>query len=110
MVDFRLIDISAMREKEQRLSRMLQAVADPSRRRILQALKERGGCSLDKDIGLCASDVERRLQLSQPTISHHMSILTKAGLVEAQKIGQWRWYRRNEGALREFAGMLKESL
>ena len=34
---------------------------------------------------LCAGDIEERVQLSQPTISHHMAILTKAGLVEATK-------------------------
>jgi DNA-binding transcriptional ArsR family regulator len=39
-----------------------------------------------------------------------MSILKKAGLVEARKLGQWMWYRRNESALREFARTLKESL
>jgi DNA-binding transcriptional ArsR family regulator len=89
---------------------MLQAIADPTRRRILQALKERGGCSIGKDVGLCASDIEMRVHLSQPTISHHMSILKKAGLVEAKKLGLWMWYRRNEGALREFARALKENL
>jgi DNA-binding transcriptional ArsR family regulator len=99
-----------MKNPEPELNRMLHAVADPTRRRILAALKERGGCSLDKDIGLCASDIEQRIRLSQPTISHHMSILKKAGLVEARKLGQWMWYRRNESALREFARTLKESL
>lgn len=89
---------------------MLDAIADPARRQILQALKERGGCSLGKEEGLCASDIEVRVHLSQPTISHHMRILTKAGLVEATKVGQWMWYRRNEKALREFARKLRESL
>jgi len=92
------------------MNRILDAIADPTRRRILQALKERGGCSIGKDVGLCASDVEQRIHLSQPTISHHMAILTKAGLVEAKKIGLWRWYRRNETGLREFARALKKSL
>lgn len=99
-----------MNNPEQALNRMLQAIADPTRRRILQALKERGGCSIGKDVGLCASDIELRIHLSQPTISHHMSILKKAGLVEAKKLGQWRWYRRNEAALREFSRALRESL
>jgi hypothetical protein len=31
-------------------------------------------------------------------------------LVEAKKLGQWRWYRRNEPALRDFARALRESL
>ena len=95
---------------ENTLNRVLHAVADPTRRLILQALKERGGCSLDKEVGLCASDIEARFRLTQPTISHHMAVLTKAGLVEAVKIGQWRWYRRNETALRSFTRKLKKSL
>ena len=99
-----------MNNPEQALNAMLQAVVDPTRRRILQALKERGGCSIGKDVGLCASDIEQRIHLSQPTISHHMSILKKAGLVEAKKLGQWMWYRRNESALHEFARVLRESL
>jgi DNA-binding transcriptional ArsR family regulator len=95
---------------EHDLTRILSAVADPTRRRILQALKERGGCSIDKEEGLCASDIEQRIHLSQPTISHHMAILAKAGLVEAKKIGLWRWYRRNEITLRQFARSLKKNL
>jgi len=89
---------------------MLHAIADPMRRRILKALKERGGCSLGKDIGLCASDVEARVQLSQSTVSHHMAILTKAGLVNATKLGLWMWYRRDETAIRELARALRERL
>jgi ArsR family transcriptional regulator len=99
-----------MGNPEPGLDRMLHAIADPTRRRILQVLKERGGCSIGKDVGLCASDIEMRVHLSQPTISHHMSILKKAGLVEAKKLGLWMWYRRNEGALREFTRALKENL
>jgi DNA-binding transcriptional ArsR family regulator len=99
-----------MSPTEQDLNSILHAIADPTRRRILQALKETGGCSIGKDVGLCASDIEQRIHLSQPTISHHMTVLTKAGLVEAKKIGLWRWYRRNESALREFARALRKSL
>jgi len=99
-----------MSTAEETLNRILHAVADPTRRRILHALKERGACSIDKDVGLCASDIEARVHLSQPTISHHMSILMKAGLVEGKKLGQWMWYRRDEPALRDFAKALRESL
>jgi DNA-binding transcriptional ArsR family regulator len=97
-------------KSEQELDRRLHAIADPTRRRILKALKERGGCSLGKDMGLCASDVESRVQLSQSTVSHHMAILTKAGLVNATKLGLWMWYRRDETAIRELARALRERL
>jgi len=99
-----------MTDSEQTLNRILHAIADPARRRILPALKERGASSIGKDEGLCASDIELRVHLSQPTISHHMSILKQAGLVEAKKLGQWMWYRRNETALREFVHELRERL
>src|SRR5437870_6104109 len=99
-----------MSTAEQSLNRTLQAISDPTRRRILQALRERGGCSLGKDIGLCACDVEQRVHLSQPTISHHMSVLKKAGLVQARKHGQWIVYRRNEKAIGDLTRALRETL
>lgn len=93
------------------LGPFLHAIADPARRRILEALKEKGGCSLGKEkAGLCASDIEQRVRLSQPTISHHMRILEKAGLVEVKKQGHWRWYRRNQKLISEMARGLKAQL
>ena len=96
------------------LDRTLHAIADPTRRRILVALKQRGAGSTSTPSegknGLCAGDIEERVRLSQPTISHHMSILTKAGLVDAVKQGQWRWYRRNEKALRRLVKSLRTQL
>jgi DNA-binding transcriptional ArsR family regulator len=91
------------------LDQTLHAIADPTRRRILQALKQTAP-STPKHTGLCAGDIEERIHLSQPTISHHMSILTKAGLVEAAKQGQWRWYKRNEKALRRLVKSLRAQL
>ena len=96
------------------VDRALHAIADPTRRHILRALKPRGPDStsipaIGKN-GLCAGDIEERVRLSQPTISHHMAILTKAGLVDAVKQGQWRWYRRNENALRRLVKSLRTQL
>jgi hypothetical protein len=39
-----------------------------------------------------------------------MSILLKSGLVDAQKEGHWRWYQRNERAIKQFAKTLRETL
>jgi DNA-binding transcriptional ArsR family regulator len=99
-----------MSHSEQILDRRLRAIADPTRRRILKVLKEKGACSIDKEVGLCATDIEERIPLSQPTISHHMAVLSKADLVEAKKIGHWMWYRRHESNLKDFARNLKDSL
>jgi len=54
--------------------------------------------------------IPKRFDLSQPTISHHMKILTRAGLVEGTKVGQWMWYRRNEKALRDALHALTEEV
>ena len=91
------------------LDRSLHAIADPTRRRILEVLKEGKGSELRPGY-LCGGEIEERIRLSQPTISHHMGILTKAGLVEATKQGQWRWYRRNEKAIRQVVKNLRGKL
>jgi ArsR family transcriptional regulator len=88
------------------LDRFLHVLADPTRRAILRLLKEKGCCSIGKAVGLCACDIEARIKRSQPTVSHHMAILTEAGLVIAEKQGTWMWYRRNEKALKELAEAL----
>jgi ArsR family transcriptional regulator len=97
------------------LDRALHAIADPTRRRILSTLRAGGAEAKSAGIkgsapSLCGGEIEARIHLSQPTISHHMAILTKAGLVDATKKGQWRWYRRNEKALRQVVKMLRGKL
>jgi ArsR family transcriptional regulator, arsenate/arsenite/antimonite-responsive transcriptional repressor len=99
-----------MAEAGSKLDRFLHAIADPTRRRILRALKEKGGSSIGKETGLCAFDIEQRVKLAQPTISHHMRILVKANLVEAKREGHWRWYRRNERLIAEMVRELKGQL
>jgi DNA-binding transcriptional ArsR family regulator len=103
-----------MSSSESSLDRALHAIADPTRRRILLALKEGEAEAKQKGSAtgpcLCAGEIEERVQLSQPTISHHMAILTKAELVDAVKKGQWRWYRRNEKAIRALVKTLRGKL
>ena len=97
---------------DETLDRALHAIADPTRRRILKALRDGAKNAASKAEGrcLCAGEIEERIQLSQPTISHHMAILTKAGLVEASRDGQWRWYRRNEKVIRQVVKTLRGKL
>ena len=81
----------------------LKAMAHPARLKILRLLKQKGQCSIGKGVGMCACDVQDHVTLSQPTISHHMAILRKSGLVQAEKHGLWMWYRRDEKSLKELA-------
>jgi DNA-binding transcriptional ArsR family regulator len=96
-----------MTDSQRAFQIVLHAISDPTRRRILQVLKNG---SSGNPAGLCASDIEMKIRLSQPTISHHMAVLQKARLVDARKEGLWRWYRRNEAALNAFTRRLRRTL
>ena len=90
----------------------LKALADPTRRQIVELLKCRGCCSCEEvaavDPGLCICDLESQLKLSQPTITHHIQVLREAGLVTTQKIGRWVYCRRNEEALDQLSEWLRK--
>ena len=101
-----------MKAATDKLSLSLRAVADPTRRKILRILHTNSPRKVSKSAehqGCTASDIEQRIKLAQPTISHHMKILKNAGLVETHKQGTWVRYRRIESALRALRkGMLDE--
>jgi ArsR family transcriptional regulator len=42
---------------------------------------------------VCACDLTEPIGRSQPTVSHHLSILVGAGLIEREQRGKWAWYR-----------------
>ncbi len=98
-----------MKAATDKLSLALRAVADPTRRRILRLLHPNTPRKNAAADGWTASDVEQRIKLAQPTISHHMKILRIAGLIETQKQGTWVRYRRIESAIRALRkGLLDE--
>src|SRR3546814_3692310 len=73
------------------LDSSLSAVADPTRRAILGHL--RGGSAT-------VSAVVEQFDLTQPTISSHLKILERAGLISRQQIGQNRPCRLNPAGLK----------
>src|SRR5207237_7915194 len=85
-------------------SELLKALADPTRLTMLAALWKVQG-------PVCICDFTAALDLSQPTISHHMARLKDAGLVESEKRGIWVFYRlsdRVDGATKRLLGELTE--
>lgn len=60
--------------------------------------------------GVCVASIQKKVDLSQSTVSNFMSMLHKSGLLEAKKIGQWTYYRRNEEMVRKLAGWIKDDL
>jgi DNA-binding transcriptional ArsR family regulator len=67
-------------------------IAEPNRRAILSLL-----ASSEQSVG----DIERRLRMSQPTVSKHLRVLREAGVVEATIDAQRRVYRVNPKPLQE---------
>jgi ArsR family transcriptional regulator len=76
-----------------------KALADPTRVRILNLLAH--------NPELCVCDLNASFDLSQPTISHHLGILRKAGLVECDVRGRWCFYRARPEAIKELAQVLE---
>lgn len=67
------------------LTRVMKALADPTRLEIVAILRE-------AEQPVCICDLTEAFDLSQPTLSHHMAKLRDAGLVEAGRNGIWCFY------------------
>lgn len=95
------------------LDEIIKALSNPVRREILQCLKEPEKHFADQlhplEFGVCASKFER-CGLSQSTVSAHLAVLQKAGLVSTQRVGQWVFYKRNEETIAEFLKVLGTEL
>ena len=69
------------------LAAAFKVLADPARLRLLSMIANAHGGEG------CACDLIGPLGRSQPTVSHHLSVLTDAGLITREKRGRWAWYR-----------------
>lgn len=55
----------------------------------------------------CACQILKKLSISQPTLSHHMRILTQSGLVFAEKNGKWVYYGINQESVAEIRAFVE---
>ncbi len=62
------------------------------------------------EMGVCVGALQKKTGLSQSTVSHYLAILQKAGLVVANRQGQWTYYKRNEKAIKSVSKFLREEL
>ncbi|HZG60183.1 MAG TPA: autorepressor SdpR family transcription factor [Anoxybacillus sp.] len=69
-----------------------KALADPTRRDILNLLKSRD---------LTAGEIADHFRISKPSISHHLNLLKQAELVHAEKKGQYIYYSINTTVLQD---------
>ncbi len=82
------------------LGRRFAALADPVRLRVLSILAAAPGGEV------CVCDLVGPLGKSQPTISHHLKILTDVGLVHGDRRGKWVWYSIDRERIADLRGAL----
>jgi ArsR family transcriptional regulator len=89
------------RSSAEALAQLLKAVADPARLQLLALIRaSEAGES-------CACDLSEPLGLSQPTVSHHLKVLTEAGLITREKRGTWAWFSVVPERLAEIASVFR---
>ena len=71
---------------------VFKALSDPTRRRVLQLLRERP---------MTAGDLADQFVVSKSTMSAHFSVLQAAGLIEADKVGRTVYYRLKMSVLED---------
>jgi ArsR family transcriptional regulator, arsenate/arsenite/antimonite-responsive transcriptional repressor len=85
------------------LARILKALADPTRLRLVSMVAAHEGGEA------CVCDLTEPLALTQPTISHHLKILLDAGILTRDKRGKWAYYALVPSALDALSGVLSAS-
>lgn len=74
------------RDEAERHATLLKAVADPVRLQLLSIIRA------SENREACVCDMTEAVGLSQPTISHHLKIMTEAGLLRRERRGTWAWF------------------
>ncbi|WP_322410912.1 metalloregulator ArsR/SmtB family transcription factor [Microbacterium invictum] len=87
-------------EDAENLASQLKALADPARLRLLSIVAS------SPDQEACVCDLIEPLGLAQPTVSHHLKVLTRAGFLSRSQRGTWAYYRLQPEALPSIAAVL----
>ena len=82
------------------LAGIFRALGDPGRLRLLSFLAAQPGGEA------CVCNLTEPLGLSQPTVSHHLKVLTEANLLERERRGTWMYYRLRLDRLEALCGAL----
>lgn len=81
--------------------KVMKALSDPNRVRIVKLLEHRT---------MCVCELKALLEVAQPTVSKHLRILENAGLVESFKDGLWVNYQLTNGSSSPYAASLLGNL
>ena len=87
-------------EQASQVAPVLKALGDPVRLRLLSLVMSYAGAEA------CVCDLNDAIDLSQPTVSHHLKVLHDVGLLDREKRGVWVYYRARPEALSALAALL----
>ncbi len=80
---------------------VLKAVADKNRLRIIKMLENKK---------MCVCELAAVLEITQPSVSKHLSILNNAGILKDERNGQWIDYSLNDEKINQYAPVIKNTL
>ncbi len=83
------------------LATTLRVLADPARLRLLSLI------AAQPDREACVCNLTAPLGLSQPTVSHHLKLLTEAGVLRREQRGRWAFYSLRPGAMDRVAAVFQ---
>lgn len=87
-------------EEAEQTAMLFRALSDPARVRLVSIIAAQPGQEA------CVCNLTEPVGLSQPTVSHHLKILTDAGLVTREQRGKWAYFRLQPEGLRTIAATL----
>ena len=87
-----------MENADKKIALCFKALGDENRLRVLRLLRN-GEC--------CACQLLAELNITQPTLSHHMKILCDSGLVNGYRDGKWMYYKIAEEGIQSVIAVLQ---
>ncbi len=88
------------REHAVRMAKVAKALGDPIRLALVDVLRRHAG-------KVCVCELVPLFDISQPTLSHHLSKLRAAGIVDSERRGLWAYYYVHPRALQELSEWLR---
>lgn len=89
------------RPEAEQLASLLKAIADPTRIQLISHINSSNNAEA------CVCNLTEPLALTQPTVSHHLKVLSEAGLIDREKRGTWVWYSVNQERWQQLSKLME---
>jgi len=99
-----MMEVSLTEDDAEELASLLKALADPARIRLVSIVANSPSGEV------CACDLPGALNRSQPTVSHHLGQLVKAGILNREQRGKWAWFTLRPAQLKALSAALGDAV